>query len=71
MNPHIDWAAGTLRFSEMETIQAIVSKRSADVKHLSGKQMSRLLKNKPKEKQNKKINFQLPIRTTYVPTSAL
>jgi hypothetical protein len=43
-NPHIDWAAGTIRFSEMETIQAIVSKRSADVKHLSGKQMSRLLK---------------------------
>jgi hypothetical protein len=26
-NPHIiDWAVGTLRFSEMETIQAIVSK---------------------------------------------
>ena len=40
-NPHIDWAAGTLRFSEMETIQAIVFKRIADVKHLSGKQMSR------------------------------
>ena len=43
-NPHINWAAGTLRFSEMETIQDIVSKRIADVKHLSGKQMSRLLK---------------------------
>ena len=38
-NPHNDWAAGTLRFPEMETIQAIVSKRTADIKHLSGKQM--------------------------------
>jgi hypothetical protein len=26
-NPHIDWTAGTLRFSDMETVQAIVTKR--------------------------------------------
>jgi hypothetical protein len=43
-NPHIDWTAGTLRFNDMETVQAIDSKRKVDVKHLSGKQMSRLLK---------------------------
>ncbi len=42
-NPHIDWTAGTLRFNDMETVQAIVTKQKADVKHLSGKQMSRLL----------------------------
>jgi len=41
-SPHIDRAVGSLSFNEMETIQAIVSKRLADVKHLSGKQMSRL-----------------------------
>jgi hypothetical protein len=47
-NPHIDWTAGTLRFNDMETAQTIVTKRKADVKRLSGKQMSRLL--------NKEIN---------------
>jgi hypothetical protein len=41
--------AGTLRFSEMETVQAITTQRIADVKHVSGKQMSRLL-NKQKTK---------------------
>ncbi len=30
----------------METVQVIMTKRIADVKHLSGKQMSRLLKKK-------------------------
>ena len=43
-NPHIDWTAGTLRISDNETIQAMITKRMADVKHISGKQMSRLLK---------------------------
>ena len=39
--PQIDWTAGTLRFSEMETAQAIISKHIADFNHLSGiKQMS-------------------------------
>ena len=42
--PRIDWTSGTLRFTDMETVQAIMTKRTADVKHLSGKQMSRLLK---------------------------
>jgi hypothetical protein len=42
-NPHIDWTVGTLRFSKLETVQAIISKRIADVKALSGKQMPRLL----------------------------
>ena len=38
----------------METIQAIVSKRVADVKHLSGKQMSRLLKKEIERKSKPK-----------------
>jgi hypothetical protein len=59
-NPHIDWAAATLRFSEMETIQAIVSKRIADVKHLSGKQMSRLLKKEIERKAKPKIKYLSP-----------
>jgi hypothetical protein len=54
-NPHIDWAAGTLHFSEIEAIQATVSKRIADVKHLSVRQMSRLLKIKIKRKSKSKI----------------
>ena len=36
-NPHIDWTAGALRFNDMETVHAIVTKRKADVKHLTGK----------------------------------
>ena len=59
-NPRIDWAAGTLRFSDMETIQAIVSKRVADVKHLSGKQMSRLLKKEIERKTKSKIKSLSP-----------
>ena len=43
-NPQIDWTTGTLRFSDMETVQAIISKRVVDAKHLSGKQMARLLR---------------------------
>jgi hypothetical protein len=43
-NPQIDWTTGTLRFSDMETVQTIISKRVADAKHLSGKQMAQLLK---------------------------
>jgi hypothetical protein len=43
-NPHIDWTAGKLCILDNETIQAIITKRMADVKHLSGTQMSRLLK---------------------------
>ena len=34
-NPQIDWTMGTLRFSDMETVQAIIPKRVADAKHLS------------------------------------
>jgi len=45
-NPSIYWAAGTLRMPNIETVQAIVTKRIADVKTLSGKQMSRLKKYK-------------------------
>jgi hypothetical protein len=37
LNPHIDWTAGTLHSFEMETVQAIIAKRIADVKQLSGK----------------------------------
>jgi len=47
-------------FSEMETIQAIVSKRTADVKHLFGKQMSRLLKNDIERKTKSKITSLSP-----------
>ncbi len=36
-NPQIDWTAGTLRISDNETVQAIIAKRIADIKHLSGK----------------------------------
>ena len=43
-NRQIDWTTGTLRFSDIETVQAIISKRVDDAKHLSGKQMARLLK---------------------------
>jgi hypothetical protein len=43
-NPQIDWMTGALCFSHMETVQAIISKRVADAKHLSGKQMARLFK---------------------------
>jgi hypothetical protein len=43
-NPKINWTVGTLRISDTETAQAIITKRIADVKHLSGKQMLRLLK---------------------------
>ena len=43
-NTQIDWTTGTLRFSVMETVQAVISKRVADAKHLSGKQMARLMK---------------------------
>jgi hypothetical protein len=49
-NPQIDLTMGTLCFSDMEIVQAIISKRVADTKHLSGKQMARLLK---KEIDNK------------------
>jgi hypothetical protein len=43
-SPHIDWTTGILRFSDIETVQAIISKRFAGAKHLSGRQMARLLK---------------------------
>jgi hypothetical protein len=39
----------------METIQAIVSERIADVKHLPGKQMSRLFKKEIERKSKSKI----------------
>ena len=51
-NPQIDWTMDTLRFSGMETVQAIISKRVADAKHLSGKQMARLLKKEVDRKAN-------------------
>ncbi len=38
-NLQIDWTAGTLRISEIKTVQAIIIKRIADVKHISEKQM--------------------------------
>ena len=59
-NPHINWTAGTLRFNDMEIVQAIVTKRKADVKHLSGKQMSRLLKKKIDRKSITKIKSLIP-----------
>jgi hypothetical protein len=59
-NSRIDCTSGTLRFSEMETIQAIVSKRAADVKHLSGKQMSQLLKKEIERKSKSKIKSLSP-----------
>ena len=43
-NPSIDLPAGTSRMPNMEMAQAIVTKRTVDVKHLPGKQMPRLLK---------------------------
>ena len=39
-NPQIDWTTGTLRFSDMESVQARISKRITDTKHLSSKQMA-------------------------------
>jgi hypothetical protein len=68
-NPHIDWAAGTLRFSEMEIMQAIVSKQIAGVKHLSGKQISRLLKTKlEKNKKNRSLSPEPDDLRTYIGT---
>jgi hypothetical protein len=51
-----------MRFSDMETVQAIMTKRTADVKHLSGKQMSRLIKKEfdRKSKLNVKSIFPEP-----------
>ena len=45
-NPRIDWTAITLRISDNETVRSIITKRMADVKHLSIKQRSRLKKKK-------------------------
>ena len=59
-NPRIDWTTGTLHFKDMETVQAIVTKRKADVKHLSGKQMSRLLKKEIDRKSRTKIKSLIP-----------
>jgi hypothetical protein len=59
-NPHIDWTMGTLSFNDTETVQAIVTKRKADVKHLSGKQMSRLLKKEINKKSKTKIKSLIP-----------
>jgi hypothetical protein len=59
--PHIDWTAGTLDFNDMETVQAIVTKRKADVKHLCGKQMSRLLLKKEIDRKTRtKIKSLIP-----------
>jgi hypothetical protein len=38
----------------METVQAIMSKRVADAKHLSGKQMARMLKKEIEKKLNQR-----------------
>jgi hypothetical protein len=59
-NPQIDWSTGTLRFSDMETVQAIISKRVADAKHLSGKQMARLLKKEVDRKSRSKTKSLTP-----------
>ena len=59
-NPQIDWTMGTLRFSDMETVQAIISKRVADAKHLSGKQMARLLKKEVDRKAKSKTKSLIP-----------
>jgi hypothetical protein len=53
-NPQIDWTTVTLRFSDTETVQAIISKRVVDAKHLSGKQMARLLKKEIDKKSKSK-----------------
>jgi hypothetical protein len=52
INPSINWVAGTLSIANEEAIQAIISKRVPDVKHLSAKQMARLLK-KEQMRKNK------------------
>ena len=44
----------------METVQAIISKRVADAKHLSGKQMARLLKKEIDRKAKLKTNSLIP-----------
>ncbi len=51
---------GTLRFYDMETVQAIISKRVADAKHLSGKQMARLLKKEIDRKAKSKTKSLIP-----------
>ncbi len=53
-NPQIDWSTDTLRFSDMETVQSIISKRVADGIHQSGKQMARLLKKEVDRKSRSK-----------------
>ncbi len=58
-NPHIDWTPSTVRFSDMEIVQAIMTKRTADVKHLSGKQISSLL-NKEFDKTHLKVKYIFP-----------
>ena len=70
-NPQIDWTDGTLRISDNETVQAIITKRIADIKHLSGKQMPRLLKKKisRKSKQNiKSLYHERDELRTYIGT---
>ena len=42
-NPVIDWSTGILKMKDHDSVQAIVTKRTADVKILSAKQMFRLL----------------------------
>jgi hypothetical protein len=59
-NPQIDWTTGTLRFSDMETVQAIISKKVADAKHFSGKQMARLLKKEIDRKSKSKTKSLSP-----------
>ena len=58
-NPRIDWTTGTLRFSDMEAVH-IISKRVADAKHLSGKQMARLLKKEIDKKSKSKTKSSSP-----------
>ena len=55
--PYIDWTAGTLQFSDMETVQAIITKQNADVKHLSHKQISWLLLKKKSNERKKENKF--------------
>ena len=56
----------------METVQAIISKRVANAKHLSGKTMARLLKKEIEKKiPNQRPSRYAPNRNTYEHTLAL
>ena len=67
-NPTINWSEGSLSIPASGVLNAIVTKRTSDVKLLSGKQMTRLLK---KEQNLLEKRKNLPLREIDTNTSNL